>query len=204
VPSNGTDFVQAAQGTSAYVFDMQRTFFTLAAVCVLTACTARENAGKNPRSLAMSVEHPERNAQTVKRLYEEAINQRKHELYPALVAAEYVGPRGERGPAGFADTLHHLIAGIPNIRFEIQELVAEGDRVAVRWRWAGRHTGSLFGVPASGRDLHNDGIAIYHLRDAKVVAASLQTDRLGVLQQVGLVPLDVSAPRSSSQTRQTP
>lgn len=130
----------------------------------------------------------DRNKETVRRIYEDCINPGRWELIPELVDASYVGPTGERGPEGFQKTVAGVRNGVPDIRFTIHELIAEGDRVAVRWMWAGTHTGTLLGYAPSGKSVTNTGIAIYTLRDGKIVAASLITDRLGFLQQIGVVP----------------
>ena len=132
-----------------------------------------------------------RNKQTVRRLYEAYINGARRELLPELVGADYAGPQGERGPDGFAAAIGALRGALPDIRFTLEELVAEGDRVAVRWTWTGTHTGPLRGIPASHRRVTDAGIAIYTLRDGRVVSAALQTDRLGVLQQIGALPADL-------------
>lgn len=132
------------------------------------------------------------NKQTVRRLYEACINAGALGLLDELVSPDYVGPRGEKGPAGFRDTIEGLRTGVPDIRFTIDELVAEGDAVAVHWTWRGTQTGVLNGLAASGKSLTNPGIALYHLKDGKIVRGTLQTDRLGLLQQIGVVPRDLT------------
>lgn len=130
----------------------------------------------------------ERNKQTVVRLYEECLNQDKSETIAELVAADYTGDRGEKGPSGFESAIRGLRAGVPDIRFTLEELVAEGDRVVVRFRWSGQHTGPLAGFAPTGKHVTTTGMAIYRLRDGQVTGASLLTDRLAVLQQIGAVP----------------
>ena len=136
----------------------------------------------------------ERDKQTVRRLYEECINGARGELLPDLVAADYVGPQGERGPAGFGRTVDGLRDGVPDIHFALEELIAEGGRVAVRWTWTGTHTGVLRGFAPSNARVANEGIAVYALRDGKVARAWLQTDRLGLLQQIGALPAELGRP----------
>jgi steroid delta-isomerase-like uncharacterized protein len=104
------------------------------------------------------------------------------------VRPEFEGAQGARGPAGFRATVEGLRRGVPDIRFTVVELVGEGDRVVVRWSWTGTHEGTLFGIPPSHRRLENDGVAIYELRDGAISAAWVLTDRLAVLQQIGVVP----------------
>jgi predicted ester cyclase len=166
---------------------MSRTISSLALIAALGACSA-PNADTSTRSPAMATLDSEKNKQTVRRLYEEYINQAQRQVLPELVAPDYVGPDGGRGPSGFATTIDGLRRGVPDIRFKVEDLIAEGDRVTIRWTWSGKHTGVLNGLPPSNRHVENDGIAIYELRDGKVARAWLQTDRLGFLQQIGAVP----------------
>ena len=140
----------------------------------------------------------EKNKQTVRKLYEEYINRERRELLPELVSADFIGPDGRRGPAVFAATIDALRRGVPDITFELQDVIAEGDRVAIRWTWSGTHKGALNGLPASNRRVKNDGIAIYDLRDGKVSRAWLQTDRLGFLQQIGAVDPTLGRPPGSA------
>jgi steroid delta-isomerase-like uncharacterized protein len=130
----------------------------------------------------------EENKQIVRKIYEDCINRGAMELLPELVSDDYVGVRGERGAAAFANNLTSLRNGFPDIRFTIEDLIAEGDRVAVRWSWQGTHTGVFNGLPASQKHVTNDGIVIYQLEDHKIVRTWIQTDRLGVLQEIGVVP----------------
>jgi len=129
----------------------------------------------------------EANKATVQRLYEEGINPGRVELMNELVGDEYVGPNGEQGPAGFAVTVQDLRRGFPDITFTIEDLVAEGDRVAVRWRWHATHAGQFRTFAATSRHVTNTGIAIYELRNGRITRAWLETDRLGALQQIGAI-----------------
>lgn len=136
-------------------------------------------------------------AALVKRIYEEAINGANAALLDELVSPEYVGPSGERGPAGFAANVEGVRAGFPDIRFRVEELVDGGDRVAIRWTWTGTHTGTFRGNAPTGKRVQNTGIAIYEIRNGKAVRAHLETDRLGILQALGVVPSPGAPPAKS-------
>jgi steroid delta-isomerase-like uncharacterized protein len=142
----------------------------------------------------------EHNRQLVRRLYEECINPNQLELLSRFVADGYVGPQGDRGPSAYAATLTSLRQGFPDVRFSVEDLVAEGDRVAVRWTWLGTHAGTFNGIPASARSVRNEGIAIYQLEAGKITRSWLQVDRLGVLQQIGFLPSDVTSLATSSKS----
>lgn len=120
----------------------------------------------------------------------QCINGGELELLDAMVAPEFVGPNGETGAAGLRGTFAALRVAFPDIHYTLEDLFAEGDRVAVRWTWEGTHTAPIRGFPAHGTRVKDVGMAIYELGGGKIRKVSLQTDRLGLLQQIGVVPDD--------------
>jgi steroid delta-isomerase-like uncharacterized protein len=144
------------------------------------------------------------NKQSVQKLFD-TFNHGALDALDALVAPDYVGAQGDKGPAGFRAIIAGLRTSFPDIHYTIDEAVAERDRVAVRWHWTGTHRAPFRGFPATGRAVSNSGTGIFRLQSGKIVAASLETDRLGFLEQIGAVPENVgrgprpaAAPASSS------
>lgn len=135
------------------------------------------------------------NERTVRRIYDECLNGGRIERLREVVSDDFVGPQGERGPDAFGRTLAALRTGFPDIRFTVEDVVADGDRVAIRWTWRATHTGTFRGLAPSGKPVIDTGMAFYRLEGGKVVRAWLETDRLGVLQQIGVVPADLGVPR---------
>jgi predicted ester cyclase len=81
------------------------------------------------------------------------------------------------------------LAVFPDFKQEIVELLAEGDRVVMRFRASGSHTGApLMGMPPSGRKFEIGGISIFRVVNGKIVEHWAFEDQLGLLQQVGLLP----------------
>ena len=136
---------------------------------------------------------PEQRKAAIRHLYEDCLNTGRLEFLDQIVAEDYVGPDDQRGPSGFAATIQGLRQGFPDIQWTIEDLVAEDDKVSIRWSWQGTHLGTFRGNPASGKRVTNSAIAIYQFRDGQIVHVWMQTDRLGFLQQIGLVPQDVGA-----------
>ena len=139
----------------------------------------------------------DRNKQAVVRLFEDGFNRQRGDVLEEVVAAEYVDAFGEHGAAAFKKVIAGLRGGFPDILYTVEELVAEDDAVAVRWHWTGTHRGVFRGIAPTERHVTNNGLAIFHLRAGKVVAATLETDRLGFLQGIGVVPANevLFAPR---------
>lgn len=134
-----------------------------------------------------------RNGKLIRALYEDWLSHGRFDELQDSVADEYVGPNGEKGAAGFAATMNGLRSAFPDIRFQVEDVIAELDKVAVRWRWQATHAGEFRGLEATHRRVENTGIAIYHLRHGKIVRSWLETDRLGALQQMGALPAGTGA-----------
>jgi predicted ester cyclase len=130
----------------------------------------------------------DRNKRAVRSLFEDGFNHQRGEVFEEVVAPEYADAFGERGAAAFQKVIAGLRGGFPDIEYTVEELVAEDDAVAVRWHWTGTHRGAFRGVAPTARRVTNNGLAIFHLRSGKIVAATLETDRLGFLQGIGIVP----------------
>jgi predicted ester cyclase len=121
-------------------------------------------------------------------LYEDCINGRDLDRLEALIAPDFVGARGERGPREFRATIEAVLTGFPGVRFEVHDLIGEDDRVAARWTFRAVHGGRFAGIKPSLAEVTQEGNVIYQIRDGRIVRAWLQADRLGVLQQIGVVP----------------
>jgi steroid delta-isomerase-like uncharacterized protein len=153
---------------------MSRTFVIAA---LLSACATTPST-KGPE---MS------NREVIRSLYEDCVNTGNVARLRDLVSDDYVTPNGLRGPKGYEEIVTSLRGGFPDIHFTIEDLMSDGDKVAVRWTWKGTHSGTFRGIPPSHKPVTTSGIVIYQLKDRKIVASWLESDRLGVLQQVGVV-----------------
>ncbi|HKO47647.1 MAG TPA: ester cyclase [Polyangiaceae bacterium] len=128
------------------------------------------------------------NKDVVRRLFEDGLNRDQASVFEQLVGNDYVDTSGERGPNAFKQLTSRLRTAFPDLKYTLEQIVGEGDQVAVRWHWTGTHRGPFRGVPPSERSLTNTGCAIFSVRDGQIVAAALETDRLGFLQSIGVVP----------------
>jgi steroid delta-isomerase-like uncharacterized protein len=70
----------------------------------------------------------------------------------------------------------------------IKDQVAEGDKVVTYVLGRGRHAGELMGIPATGRDVEVEGIAIHRIADGKIVEHWAVSDLASLLQQIGALP----------------
>lgn len=143
---------------------------------------------------ALKNETMEKNKEVVRKIYEEALNKRNMGLLKEYVSPEYTGPQGVKGAQGFEIPVNSVINGFKDVQWNIQELIADGDKVMVKWKLQGTHTGQFTNYTPTGKAINSEGLGIYQFKDGKVVAAQVHTDRLGFLQQLGVLPQEFTSP----------
>jgi steroid delta-isomerase-like uncharacterized protein len=122
----------------------------------------------------------------------EALHQRNLDAVRVAVApgARFYGwapvPLDVDGYQGFMSA---LLAAFPDSRFLVDDVIAEGDKVAVRHRLQGTHQAEFQGIPATGKQVEIGGIVIFRIENGVIVEAWLNADIMGMLQQLGAVPV---------------
>ena len=122
---------------------------------------------------------------------EGVVNRGDTELLVDLIAARHVrhAPDGDLyGPEGVRIDVAEWRSGFPDLRLEVEDQVAEGDRVASRFRLRGTHDGPFLGVAPTGRPVAVAGVSIDRLAGGRLVESWLSLDALGLLRQVGALP----------------
>ncbi|MDT7649272.1 MAG: hypothetical protein QOI36_678, partial [Pseudonocardiales bacterium] len=94
---------------------------------------------------------------------------------------------------GIAEFFRALRAGVPDANIAAQDLLADGDRVAVRFTLTGTHTGELFGAPATGERIDAEGITIVRFSGTRVVERWNRLDDVAFLTQIGAMPAGTAA-----------
>lgn len=79
-------------------------------------------------------------------------------------------------------------AAFPDWRSELESLVAEGDLVVERFTARGTHTGEIFGVAPTGREIRLRGVNIFRIANGVITDRWGRLDELGFLHQLGLIP----------------
>ena len=134
----------------------------------------------------------ENNKLTMQR-FTEFINTASEKLAAELIspnAVFHVPGRSEpmRGPAGYLAIIEMMRGGFPDIQWTLEELIAEGDKIAARFTMRGTHQGTFLGVPPTGRKIEVKAMNFYRLSGGQFVEEHGQPDLLGVLQQIGAMP----------------
>lgn len=135
----------------------------------------------------------EENKRLVRRLVEEVWNQENLAALDELLASDYVRhdpswPDEVRGPEGFKQYASTVQAACPDGRFTVEDLIAEGDKVVIRWTLKGTHQGEFLGILPTWRDVTLTGISILRIQEGKIVEGWGGYDTLGLMHQLGVVP----------------
>jgi steroid delta-isomerase-like uncharacterized protein len=115
------------------------------------------------------------------------------DLVDEVLASNYVNhtpatPEQPTGPEGVKAVVSMFRSAMPDLRVVVEDMIAEGDKVAVRYTLEGTHEGELFGVPPTGQRLSIKSIAVERVSDGKIREHWRVTDSLGMMQQLGVVP----------------
>jgi len=141
----------------------------------------------------------EENARTIRRIYDELWNERDLGLAGELIAeggTNYdTGPVPMPfGPEEMKATIRMVTMAFPDNRHEVDEVIAEGDRVVLRCTLTGTHEGPFMGIPATGRKIEITEIHIYRLVEGKAVEHRVGRDDLGAMRQLGIIADAIPVP----------
>jgi steroid delta-isomerase-like uncharacterized protein len=89
------------------------------------------------------------------------------------------------GRQAVKDLAGSLRGAFPDLRFAIEDTMADGDRVLVRWTARGTHTGTLGGVEGTGRQVEWTGMDLLRMADGRIVELWGNNDALGLWEQLG-------------------
>ena len=81
-----------------------------------------------------------------------------------------------------------LLTAFPDVRFTVEDIIAEGDKIVARYTLHGSHQGDFMGIAPTGKQFTVTGIEIFRFVNGKVVEEWVNGDDLGLLQQLGVIP----------------
>ncbi|MEV8568238.1 flavin reductase [Streptomyces sp. NPDC051322] len=108
-----------------------------------------------------------------------------------LLSPTYVRRRGPAGVpqdrAGFKESIRAVRAAFPDLRTEIEDIVEEGERLAIRWRSTGHHSGAFLGVPPTGRPVEVSGATFARFDGSAVAEEWVTFDSRHMLEALGII-----------------
>ena len=138
----------------------------------------------------------EDNKALVRRFIDEVFLQGRAEAVEELLADDFVPHTWGKTGAGQQEliaAIKRVQAGLSDTRMTIEDMIAEGDRVAVRLTSHAVQTGPFMGLPPSGKAYTIGEIHIFRLRDGKVAEHWHEADFMGMMRQLGALPEPVTA-----------
>lgn len=135
----------------------------------------------------------DQNKNLVNRFFDEMCNQRKLDIADELFAANhsYHDPQTPTGPGpgGMKQVISAYQAGFPDAHWKVLDTIISGDQIITRWEGSGTQKKELIGIPATGRSVRVQGIWIHRFANNKIIESWNVWDTLGMLQQLGVVPV---------------
>lgn len=135
----------------------------------------------------------EANKTVIRRWFEE-VNGGNMAAADEFYGADYIlhDPNAEPGvpigPASVRQYLAPIMAGFPDSKVTVDDVLAEEDKIAVRFTARGTHTGDFMGIPPSGKPIAAQGISIIRIANGQMVEEWQNFDMLTLLQQIGAIP----------------
>jgi predicted ester cyclase len=132
---------------------------------------------------------------SIRRLYEGVWNDTEPSVADSLVHEDYLIHDRDladdlRGPELYRALASGTREIFPDASFAIEDLLQDGNRVAVRWTMTGTHEGSMAGEEPTGNRVELAGIEINRFADGALVETWIQSDQVGLMEQVGALPDD--------------
>jgi steroid delta-isomerase-like uncharacterized protein len=134
----------------------------------------------------------DQNISTVRRLYAEAFNQGDFSHLDLIVTPDFhnhtAPPNAPRGPEELRGLITMLRTAFPDATYDIEDIFATDERVAVRVTLRGTHRGPLFGIPPTGRSFIQEQMHIMRMEDGRIAEHWGCRDDLGLMRQLGVIP----------------
>lgn len=109
-------------------------------------------------------------------------------ISPEVIFHAPTSPEPLRGFDGYIAVLDMMRGAMPDVQWTVEEVIAEDDKVMIRFTMAGTHTGAFMGMPPTGKSVKVTAMNIYQLADGKIVREHGLPDIFTMLMQLGMIP----------------
>lgn len=134
----------------------------------------------------------QQNKTLAKRLYTQVWKEGNRDIIDEVLAEDYDHhnlPEGlPAGREGFKQFTGMYLRAFPNPDVEVEDMIAEGDKVVVRWTARATHRGEFMDISPTNKRVEMTGIDILRFSDGKIVESWSEADQAGMLQQLGVIP----------------
>ena len=132
----------------------------------------------------------EQNKTLARRWFEDLLSRGNLDVANEILSAEFVDHLTHEDERGLEELKHYVTIyrnAFPDIQDTVEDIVAEGDKVVVRWTSDGTHQGEFMGVAPTGRHVRFTGMRLFRIAENKIVESWVNIDERGLQEQLGAV-----------------
>lgn len=133
-----------------------------------------------------------KNKEIIRFLYDSILNKKNFEKLSEVVSTDYTNASGGTGVEGFQKTIFALSKSFPDARWIAEEIIGDGNKVVVKQKFTGTQSNPFQNIKPTNKYVSVDGSATYKLQNGKIIHSQVLTDRLEFLQQLEILPNDIS------------
>lgn len=126
--------------------------------------------------------------EAIRFLYDSILNTKQFEKLNQVISPEYTNQLGEKGVVEFQKSILGLATAFANAHWTIEEIISEDNKVVVKQKFTGTQINKFQNISPTNKSVSVEGIATYVLKSGKIIRSQIQTDRLGFMQQLGIIP----------------
>ena len=139
----------------------------------------------------------------VRKFYREVWDERKVQAVDKYLSPShaFVDPNAldeKTGPEAYKEIVMRFFQAFSELKFEVQDMICENDKVAAAWTISGVHTGEYRGIAATNKKVSVEGISIHQVADGKIMDTTSVWDTLGLMKKIGAI---VTVGRARSKAR---
>ena len=144
------------------------------------------------------------NKTLIRKFYQEVWNERKVQeaskyLSPSHALVDPNTSDSATGPEAYQAIVAMYLRAFTGLKFEVQDMICEKDKVVASWVITGTHTGEFNGIAATNKKVMVEGISIHQISNGKIMDTSSVWDTLGLLKKIGAV---VTVGRGKTKARE--
>jgi predicted ester cyclase len=202
----GTDMLRLSNGKIVEMWHVEDNLSMMQQLGVVPASQQPPFSDTSRRATASGTNEPGRSKtlsadekrSQIRRGYQEFIDRGNVSAADTLVAADYAGHFSGapviNGREAFKQFISMYTNALANRHAALEDILVEGDYAACRVTLTGKHSGNLFGVPPSGKEINVKSLAIFRFAGEQVAEQWANSDDMGMLQQIGAMPVTQGMP----------
>ncbi len=137
----------------------------------------------------MSEQVSQQNKTLARRWFDDLFSRGDLDAANEILSADFIDHLPREEERGLEELKHYATmyrSAFPDIRDTVEEVVAEGDKVVVRWTSRGTHQGEFMGVAPTGRQVTFTGMRLFRIAENKIVESWVNIDERGLQEQLGI------------------